>query len=105
MNGLIEKLSLQNTRPISAQIADNAEWEKMLKVPLGRSMGIINYEKDFSSPSNRIAVELFYELDDGRHAFLGVRYGNLLNNVSSPIGFLHKFVELLPAVAELALPE
>jgi hypothetical protein len=105
MNKLAEKLDLQNTRPISAQIADNAVWERMLKVPLDNNMGAINYEKDFSSPSNRIAVELFYELSDGRHAFLGVRYGDLLSSVPSPKSFLDKFVQLLPAVAELSLPD
>lgn len=105
MNELINKLSLHDTRPISVQIADNAEWEKMLKVPLGSNMGIVDYEKDFSNPSDRIAVELFYELNDGRHAFFGVRYGHLLSKVSSPVDFLRKYVELLPAVAELALPE
>jgi hypothetical protein len=105
MNELIEKLSLQETRPISVQIADNAVWEKMLKAPLSKGMGTIDYKKDFSDPSDRIAVELFYELNDGRHAFLGVRYGNLLNKVSSPLSFLSKFIELLPAVAELSLPE
>lgn len=105
MTELIEKLFLQDTRPISAQIADNAAWEEMIKAPLSKDMGTINYEGKFSDPSDRIAVELFYELNDGRHAFLGVRYENLLSNVSSPKSFLNMFVELLPAFAELPMTE
>ena len=103
MNGIIEKLSLQNTRPIYVQIAHNGKWEEILKAPLNRNMGYLDYKKDFSDPSERIAVELFYELNDGRHVFLGLRYNNTLSKVSSPVEFLDKFIELLPVIAELPL--
>jgi hypothetical protein len=102
MEKVLQKLDLSTAHPLYVQVAQNGEWEKMVKVQLDDTEVNTNDLLDILNPNDTLAFEVFYELDDGTHIFFGVRFGSLLKETSTPDNFLNAVVKLLQPISTMS---
>lgn len=93
MNELIKYLDSYKPKPVYAQIAAGGVWEEAIRIDFDEEIDLSSLADRMDDPT--VAFEVFYELNDGRTTFLGVRYSSDMSAVSSPIDFLGKFQDEL----------
>jgi len=102
MNRFLQYFESFQPKPQFAQIAVSGNWEKYVRTELGKA---INSDLLSGEIDSSIAGEIFYKLNDGRSIFLGLRYANSLQSVSSPVEFLQKFQETLQTANNKSLSD
>lgn len=84
-----------------SQYSVGGNWENAVKINLDNPQGT----KLVSDIDESVAVEVFYELSDGRMVFLGLRYSEGLRLADSPTQFLQKVLAFVAKVKEVNFSE
>lgn len=96
MNELLRYLDSFAPTLRRAQYALNSDWEQAVEIDLDAP------DTPPVTVDTSIAVELFYELNDGRTIFLGVRYAPELALAKSPQQFFTQIINTLRRAAQLS---
>ena len=97
MQELINYLMTQNPVVKGSQYSFFGNWEDAIKIDLDNTY-IINPNETIDAS---VAVEVFYELSDGRMVFLGLRYSYGLVLANSPEVFLKKVLKVIETAKQI----
>lgn len=92
MKQIIDLLESYEPTPRYAQFANAGNWEEAIRIDFTDTA---SYDTaSVIDVDDSIAGEVFYELNDGRAIFFGIRYSSILK-VASPNDFIEKFIATL----------
>lgn len=101
MENLIQYLASFNPAVKGAQYACGGNWESATKIDLDNPSSLATDD----GVDATVAIEIFYELNDKRMVFLGLRYSEVLKLVSDPQQFLLKVLETISYARQSSLEE
>lgn len=101
MQDLLRYLTPLNPVLKSAQYSLGGNWENAVKISLDDPQDTVMA----GDIDDSVAVELFYELTDGRAVFLGLRYSDGLALASTPTLFFQKVLGVIGQAKRIGLNE